>query len=210
MANYNDNDLEELDFNDEEQKPEAGSPEPKKSGNRNFLVALGVIGGIFVLLTAAIIVVATMILPQRNRANQQAAQQTLAANTATAVFATEEAKMAIIVLSATPIPSATLVSLPPTNTPVVAPTQTNTPAAQATTAATATQVSDAQKATLSAQQTLMAEGKFTATVIATSTALPDTGFTDDLGLPGLLGLAAGLVLIIILARRLRSSPNAAR
>jgi len=43
-------------------------------------------------------------------------------------------------------------------------------------------------------------------VIATSTALPNTGFADEVGLPGLFGLALGLILIIFLARRLRSNP----
>jgi hypothetical protein len=69
-------------------------------------------------------------------------------------------------------------------------------------------VSDAQRATLSAQQTQLASGKFTATVIATSTALPSAGFADEVGLPGLFGLALALILIIFLARRLRSNSAA--
>lgn len=207
MANYNDNDLEELDFGEEGPQQQ---PEERKSSNRNFLIALGVIGGIFVLITIALIVVATLVLPGRRQADQAAAANTLAANTATAQFATDEAQKNIILLtpSITPIPSATPTQPPATNTPVVAPTQTATvPAAPS---ATATSVSDAQKATLSAQQTQLAGGKFTATVIATSTALPNTGFADEVGLPGLLALAAGLVVIIFLARRLRSTPTAAR
>jgi hypothetical protein len=43
------------------------------------------------------------------------------------------------------------------------------------------------------------------TVIPTSTALPDSGFADDVGLPGLIGLAAVLVVVVFLARRLRSA-----
>jgi len=208
MANYNDNDLEELDFGEEGQKPEP--PEENKPANRNFLIALGVIGGIFVLITIALIVVATLILPGRNRASLEAGALTLAANTATAQFATDEAQRVIILQtpSVTPIPSNTPTSPPATNTPVVAPTQTATTDPGA--AASPTAVSDAQKATLAAQQTQLAGGKFTATVIATSTALPNTGFADEVGLPGLLGLAAGLVLVIFLARRLRATPGAAR
>lgn len=210
MANYNDNDLEELDFGEEGQQPQP--PEEQKPNNRNFLIALGVIGGIFVLITVALIVVATLILPGRNRASLQAGEQTLAANTATAQFATDEAQNAIILLtpSITPIPSSTNTPPPATNTPVVAPTQTSTSASGGEATATATVVSDAQKATLSAQQTQLAGGKFTATVIATSTALPNTGFADEIGLPGLLGLFAGLIVIIFLARRLRSAPTPAR
>jgi LPXTG-motif cell wall-anchored protein len=206
MANYNDNDLEELDFGEEGQPPEP--TEEEKPNNRNFLVALGGIAGVFILITIALIVVALLILPGRRQANEEASVSTLAANTATAQFATDEAQKAIILLtpSVTPIPSATPTPLPATNTPVVASTQTMT----ATVSSSETAVSDAQKATLSAQQTQLAGGKFTATVIATSTALPNTGFVDEVGLPGLLGLAAGLILIIFLARRLRSSPNSAQ
>lgn len=37
----------------------------------------------------------------------------------------------------------------------------------------------------------------------TATALPATGFADEVGLPGLLGLALGLIVLIFLARTLR-------
>jgi len=37
-----------------------------------------------------------------------------------------------------------------------------------------------------------------------STSLPETGFMDNAGIPGLVALAASLVLVIFLARRLRT------
>jgi LPXTG-motif cell wall-anchored protein len=40
---------------------------------------------------------------------------------------------------------------------------------------------------------------------AQPTAIPDTGFADDVGLPLMLGLAVLLIVIIFLARRLRSA-----
>ena len=205
MANYNDNDLEDLDFGEEPKKPEEPLEPEKKPSNRNFLIALGVIGGIFILITLALIFVAAVILPGQNAGREQARIQTLAANTATAQSATDEAVQAAIIPTSTitPIPTATVPAV--TNTPVVAPTQTNT-AAPALATATVTVASDAQKATLSAQQTQLAAGKFTATVIATSTALPNTGFADEVGLPALLGLGAALILVIFVARRLRSAP----
>jgi len=42
-------------------------------------------------------------------------------------------------------------------------------------------------------------------ITGTTTALPQTGFAEDVGLPGLLGAAAILLLVIFLARRLRLS-----
>jgi hypothetical protein len=43
----------------------------------------------------------------------------------------------------------------------------------------------------------------TATVLPTATALPGTGFADEVGAPSLLALAALLILVIFLVRRLR-------
>lgn len=48
----------------------------------------------------------------------------------------------------------------------------------------------------------------TAVANRASTALPDTGFADDAGLPGLFGMAIGLLLLIFIARRLRLSTSA--
>jgi hypothetical protein len=46
----------------------------------------------------------------------------------------------------------------------------------------------------------------TVTGMPSSTALPDTGFIDDVGAPGLAVMAMALVIVILLARRLRTSP----
>jgi LPXTG-motif cell wall-anchored protein len=43
------------------------------------------------------------------------------------------------------------------------------------------------------------------TVIPTSTLLPKSGFADEVGAPSLLGLAVLLVVVIFLARRLRTA-----
>jgi LPXTG-motif cell wall-anchored protein len=200
MANSNDNDLEELDFGESPQPSE--TPGERKPSNKNFFVALGILGAIFVLIAAALVVVVLYVLPGRNAARTTALNAQLAANTATAQSATDVALQALILLtpSATPLPTNTPVLPEPTKTLVVAPIASATP--------TPTSVTDAQKATLAAQQTQLAAGKFTATVIATSTALPSTGFADEVGLPGLFGLALALILIIFLARRLRSNPTA--
>lgn len=185
------NPFEDFDFGEE--TPSEPQPQEEKPSNRNFLIALGVIGGIFVLVAIALVVVVLFVLPQRNAALREQQQAQLAANTATAFAATENAQQALLLLT----PSATPV--PPTNTPVIVQPPTATPTL------TPTSVSDAQKATLSAQQTQLAAGKFTATVLPTSTALPETGFADEVGLPGMIGIAVALVVIILVARRLRSS-----
>jgi hypothetical protein len=49
--------------------------------------------------------------------------------------------------------------------------------------------------------------ELTMTVFPTSTSLPDSGFADNVGLPGLLIAAITLVVVIILARRLRAAPT---
>jgi hypothetical protein len=199
MAINNDNDLEELDFG--ENQPNPDQPGGKKPSNRNFLLALALLGGILVVAVAALLAVVFLVMPGRNAAqNQQRALQ-LAANTATAQAATSDAQKAIILLtpSATPLPSATSLVATATITPVIAPAAT-----KILVTATSTNVSDPQKATLAAQQTQLAAGKFTGTVITTTTALPSTGFAEEVGLPGLLGVGAALIVIIFLARRIRT------
>jgi len=79
----------------------------------------------------------------------------------------------------------------PSNTPVVAPT--DTPGAGPT--------QDPRTATVSA---LLTQQASTQTSAPTPT-MPDTGFADDFGIPGMLALAAALVVVIFLARRLRTS-----
>jgi LPXTG-motif cell wall-anchored protein len=61
---------------------------------------------------------------------------------------------------------------------------------------------DPRTATVAALFTQQAEKELTTTPVSTS--LPDTGLMDNVGVPGLVALAASLVLVIILARRLRT------
>jgi hypothetical protein len=67
---------------------------------------------------------------------------------------------------------------------------------------------DPQTATVAAALTQAAQAQLTVTGMPTSTRLPNTGFIDDVGAPGLVVMAIALVAVILLARRLRSSPNA--
>jgi hypothetical protein len=67
-------------------------------------------------------------------------------------------------------------------------------------------VQDPQTATVAAANTQAAQAQLTITALPTSTLLPDTGFFDDAGAPGLFIMAIALVVVILLARRLRVSP----
>jgi len=56
-------------------------------------------------------------------------------------------------------------------------------------------------------QTQAAQQLLTQTATPTATGLPDTGFADDIGAPTLLGMAALLIVVIFVARRLRAATN---
>lgn len=107
---------------------------------------------------------------------QQQAQNAEATQTAAAL--TEIALAQVPTTTNTSWPSNTP---EPTDTPAA--TRTTTPVAQATTSVPTIQP--------------------TFTPTPTPTALPDTGFADDIGLPGLASLGFILVVIVILARRIR-------
>ncbi|HEY5903676.1 MAG TPA: hypothetical protein VIU39_14070, partial [Anaerolineales bacterium] len=92
------------------------------------------------------------------------------------------------------VPTATL---PPTPTPVLA---------QATSTATLPPpTQDPATATVAAALTQAALAQ--QTVVPTSSALPGTGIADEYGMPGLVALAVVLLVIILLARRLRLTPG---
>ncbi len=87
----------------------------------------------------------------------------------------------------------------PTITPVLIDARTATVAALLTQAAKNLQPTEGGGISASTQGAAAA-----ATPTATATALPETGFAEDAGIPGLLGIAIGLILVIFLARGLRS------
>jgi len=62
----------------------------------------------------------------------------------------------------------------------------------------------ANTATIGAAYTQAAAAQLT--VVPTTTALPTTGFADEVGLPGLVVMALAFVIVILLARRLRTAP----
>ena len=219
LTNFDDDQFEEV-------PPEGGaddlrdveSPEPQPGGNKTFVIVVGVIVGLFVLALAGLVLIAPRILADQKSAYIQQAAEINAANTATSVFATQNALAEQLALTPTatleptmaPEPSATPVLAQPTEEPTKEPIE---PALGAEEAMQHT-------ATVAALLTEMAGGTgggagtevptVAVTVIATATALPNTGLMDDLGqfgLAGTLGLAALLVVIIMVARRLRLSAH---
>lgn len=213
MTDYNnDNNNEFEDF--EEEAPTTPAEEEmsgKPAGSRNFMVAIGVIGGISLLMLIALIVIGLVILPARNKSRLQTAAMINAQNTATSQAATQ-VMQAQLDLAKTP----TVTETPqPSETPVVA-LATATLEVVATTEATqgiggpeAAADLNARTQTVAALLTQAAGGNATATPGAgTPTALPTTGFFDEgMGLPMIVGAAFLLIVVIFIARRLRLSPN---
>ncbi len=194
------------DFSSEEQQPtEGSSPEPGSSGNggnRNFMLAVGIIGAIFIISLIGLGLYIFLGQPRQTQSLRETAAVINANNTATAMSATQSAGLNIQHLTQT-AGAPTKTPIPATNTPVVAiPTAT----LNLTATSLAAELADpaARTATVAAFQTQVAVGT---KITGTTTALPKTGFAEDVGLPGLLGAAAILLLVIFLARRLRMSQS---
>lgn len=176
------NDYDPIDdaFEDEEEAPE-------ESSNRTFLF---VAGGLGVLILAALLCVVgyVFINANTNRANEAAAQTQAALQEATIQAALTQTSVVQAQTQA-----AATATLPPTNTPVIV---------EAT--ATPSETPNPATATVGAAFTQIAVS--TQTIIPTSTALPNTGFADEVGLPAMFVMTLALVIVILLARRLRSAP----
>ncbi len=186
--------------------PEA--PPPEESNNRTFLI----VGGIFaalIFLTLVCGAIYVLWLGPRLNTQRNATQTAIVAKNAQVIIqmtATAEAAL----FTPTPQPSLT-----PTNTsiPTVIPVNSPTPVIViGASVATATATTD--PATLAAMQTQLAQ-QMTSTALlvgaastpAAGAAMPKTGFFDQIGLPILIILALALIVVILLARRLRRSPT---
>jgi len=109
-----DNDDEDKKTDSDNDLPFDEETQPKKSlfgGNRNFVIAVSVLGGIFLVTVIALIVFASLILPRKNAERQAQIDQANLQNTTVAQSATA-AEVANIIASsatvqATPEPSTT-------------------------------------------------------------------------------------------------------
>jgi hypothetical protein len=196
---------------DEEGSPEGGS------NNRTFLIAAGILGGVILLALICMAGYAFFLLPRQNAA--QNAQQTavLLTNTAIAGGATGTAQALLATATLDPA-SIAATSQAIAATRQMAATMTASAIAAAAsptpvvvfftaTAVLETATPDPVTETVAALYTQAALAELT--VFPTTTALggvPTTGFADEVGLPGLFIIGFVLIVIILLARRLRSAP----
>jgi LPXTG-motif cell wall-anchored protein len=185
--------FEDMDLDDNEFDLDSDdSSGPEDSGNRTFYIVAGVIGGVMLLSLICLALYALVYAPQQR--DQQATQDAAinAQNTQVAQAAVETGLAAKF--TSTP----TRTSIPPTTTASPSPTLV----IAAPTQGQVTPTID-RTATVSALLTEAASGRETPTPTASS--LPDTGFAEDVGIPAMVGLALLLVVIIFLARRLRTA-----
>ena len=211
MSNFDDNLFDDFDAFEgyEDEQPASGGSPKKSGGNRNFWIAIGVIGVFVLLIIAAMAVYMLVIYPQQRQTALDQAAQINAQNTMTVAAATEMALAQALLQT----PSATI-ELPteaPTNTPVVVfPTATEEPtmAAGEMDAAAGGDLTYRTQ-TVAALLTLAAGGEVdTATPNSlTATALPTTGFADEVGLPALFGMGVLLLGVVFVVRRLRSAAS---
>jgi len=199
--------IDDFKLDDDLEQPSEEAPLPEESSNRTFLIIAAALGGIALIALVCIAIYALVLWP-RARNEQEARRATLEAqNTEVAVIIARTSTSAAeteIAAAFTATPTRT--TLPPTAsatpspTPVVAVDITSP---QAPTLSSEMATATALHSTLQANATLYA-----ATLTAKPlqpTAIPTTGFADEVGLPAMLGLAVLLVVVIFLARRLRSA-----
>ncbi len=214
MSDIN-HDEEEFDEFDEETLLEEDPDEKPNSSKRTLQIILGVIGAIILIAMIGLAVYAAMILPQRNAQRLQEVAEINARNTATALSVTQFAFAQREMLNANPtatpknleLSSPTPVVLKATADPALAKSALPAINAAAQTPAPASSALDlsARTQTVSALLTQAAGGYSTAVATLGATQLPRTGFMDEVGLPSMVGLAGLLLVVIVVARRLRSS-----
>ncbi len=162
---------------------------PEESSNRTFVIAAGILGGIVLLSVACLAAYALLFVPRQRQAAaaQTQVQLTQQAQIGGALTATFQAQ-ALPTTTNTPSPTSVIAQPSATNTPL----STSTP--DPSTATVAAALTQAQLAQL--------------TIVPTSTALPGTGIADEYGFPGLVVMAMAFMVVILLARRLRTGPAA--
>ncbi len=181
---------------------EAQPPAPPSGGNnRTFLIAIGILGGIFIITLLLMAAYVLFLRPQSAAQRSTQVAMINAQNTATIRAATQAAGVSGPKQATNAVPptvTATPTKRVSSSTPVIA---------VATSTAAAGPVVTLTPSTAQAGQAIQTATptKQVSTSAPTATALPSTGFADEAGIPGLLGLAVLFLAIIFLVRRLRSA-----
>lgn len=194
----------DMDFPEEDDGFEEEEEAPQ-GRNRTFMLVAGGLGGLIIIALICVAIYVFLIRP-RTAANQVAFQtQTALAEAAAFQAQTQTAAFSVPTETNTPTPTNTP---EPTNTQ--APTDTQEAPPDDGTGGGPTP--DPRTATVQAlltqaalAQTQAAQELLTQTATPTATGLPDTGFADDVGAPTLLAMAALLIVVIFVARRLRAN-----
>jgi LPXTG-motif cell wall-anchored protein len=191
--------MSEFNF-DSSSGPAIQPPKSPSTDNRTFLIAAGILAAVAVFALVCIAIIALIWLPQK-RARDLAMLATVNAQNTEVALYIQQTQQAIALAAAatrTPTPNLNPPTLTPTRTPVVVVLAPTKPPTQ-----------DIHQETLAALLTQAARVTQTVVIPATFTAtpagLPDTGFADDVGLPAMLGIALLLLVVIIAARRLRTT-----
>jgi len=172
----------------------AAPPPAEESNNRTFLIVAGGLAGLVFLSIACMAAYALLILPKQKAQNAQV-QATLDVQQTEMVQGLTGTAVVLQVTDTPPVTAAATDTPTPSQTPVVY-SQTETPTEFVAPAA----------ATYAALQTEAARAALTPTSTFVVTALPVGGFADEVGLPGLFIMAIALMIVILLARRLRAAP----
>ncbi|MGD8812936.1 MAG: hypothetical protein PVI78_00515 [Anaerolineales bacterium] len=160
----------------------------QESPNRTFITAAAGIGGLLILSLICLGLYTLLIAPRQREAREQLPTEIALTNTEIARRLTETALAEIDTEAEdTATPTATSTPSPTEAVSTATPTASNTP--EPTTDPLIVTAQAAQQA---------------ATATSTPTALPGTGFADDIGIQGMLLLAAALVVVIFVARHLRT------
>jgi hypothetical protein len=165
---------------------------PEESSNRTFLIAAGILGGIVLLSIACLAGYALLILPGQKAASNAAnnAQATNNAQVQSALTATMQAQLLpTATLTFTHIPTSVVAQATAT---IQLPLVTNTP--------------DPATATIAVALTQAQAAQLTVVVQPTASAMPGSGIADEYGFPGLVAMGLAFMIVILLARRLRSVP----
>jgi len=173
---------------------EIGGPPPEESSNRPFLIAAGGIALLILISIGCLAAYALFLAPAQLQSGEARLTQIAAQN------ATTEAQITLTAGARFPSPT-TPVTLTPSPTNSITPTRVVVVASP-----TVSATSDSAQATANALATQNA--RTPSPVAPTATALPSTGFADEGGFPSLLVLGAALVVVVIVARRMRMRPAA--